>query len=152
MIAAITEDVAYRNACGHSDRENAVLEGNAAVRRAILGSGDMELIRLFVDVPEFRQRLHREVIEKPTPNYMSFCDHSLRMILTMPFVHGTVIFRANTRGCPLHEGSCGRKGYRSMDLSHAYGGGDNKSLFVVEPEARRKWSCRGRRYSVALLS
>lgn len=30
----------------------AVIEGNAAVRRAILNSGDMELIRLFVDVPE----------------------------------------------------------------------------------------------------
>ena len=33
-----------------------------AVRRAVLGSKDMELIRLYSDVPEFRQRLHREVI------------------------------------------------------------------------------------------
>ena len=32
-----------------------------AVRRAVLGSKDMELIRLYSDVPEFRQRLHREV-------------------------------------------------------------------------------------------
>ena len=38
VTAAISEDVAYRNACGHSDRENAVIEGNAAVRRAVLGS------------------------------------------------------------------------------------------------------------------
>ena len=37
--------------------------GNAAVRRAVLASKDMELIRLYSDVPEFRQRLHREVIE-----------------------------------------------------------------------------------------
>ena len=47
VTAAISEDVAYRNACGHSDRENAVIEGNAAVRRAVLGSKDMELIRLY---------------------------------------------------------------------------------------------------------
>ena len=67
MTAAISEDVAYRNACGHSDRENAVIEGNAAVRRAVLGSKDMELIRLYSDVPEFRQRLHREVIDETYP-------------------------------------------------------------------------------------
>ena len=35
VTAAIYEDTAYRNACGHSDRENAVIEGNAAVRRAV---------------------------------------------------------------------------------------------------------------------
>ena len=67
VTAAISEDVAYRNACGHSDRENAVIEGNAAVRRAVLGSKDMELIRLYSDVPEFRQRLHREVIDETHP-------------------------------------------------------------------------------------
>ena len=67
VTAAISEDAAYRNACGHSDRENAVIEGNAAVRRAVLGSKDMELIRLYSDVPEFRQRLHREVIDETYP-------------------------------------------------------------------------------------
>lgn len=67
VTAAISENMAYRNACGHSDRENAVIEGNAAVRRAVLGSKDMELIRLYSDVPEFRQRLHREVIDETYP-------------------------------------------------------------------------------------
>ncbi|EEQ60529.1 SNF2 family N-terminal domain protein [Clostridiales bacterium 1_7_47FAA] len=67
VTAAISEDAAYRNACGHSDRENAVIEGNAAVRRAVLGSKDMELIRLYSDVSEFRQRLHREVIDETYP-------------------------------------------------------------------------------------
>ena len=67
VTAAISEDAAYRNACGHSDRENAVIEGNAAVRRAVLGSKDMELIRLYSDMPEFRQRLHREVIDETYP-------------------------------------------------------------------------------------
>ena len=67
VTAAISEDAAYRNACGHSDRENAVIEGNAAVRRAVLSSKDMELIRLYSDIPEFRQRLHREVIDETYP-------------------------------------------------------------------------------------
>ena len=67
VTAAISEDAAYRNACGHSDRENAVIEGNAAVRRAVLASKNMELIRLYSDVPEFRQRLHREVIDETYP-------------------------------------------------------------------------------------
>ena len=49
VTATISEDTAYRNASGHSDRENAVIEGNAAVRRAVLGSKDMELIRLYSD-------------------------------------------------------------------------------------------------------
>ena len=63
VIATVSEDTAYRNACGHSDRENAEIECNAAVRRAVLNSKDMELIRLFSDVPEFRNHLHQEVFE-----------------------------------------------------------------------------------------
>lgn len=60
----IMRTLPYRNACGHSDHENAVIEGNAAIRRAVLGSGNMELLRLYSDTPEFRQRLHREIIDE----------------------------------------------------------------------------------------
>ena len=60
VMEAVTQDTRYRNACGHSDYENAMIECNAAVRRTILDSHDIELIRLFSDVPEFRQWLHRE--------------------------------------------------------------------------------------------
>ena len=67
VLEAVIQDTAYRNACGHSDRENAVIEGNAAIRRAVLGSGNMGLLRLYSDVPEFRQRLHREVIDETYP-------------------------------------------------------------------------------------
>ena len=56
VMAAVSEDTVYRNACGHSARENAEIECNAAVRRAVLNSKDMELIRLFSDMPEFRSR------------------------------------------------------------------------------------------------
>ncbi len=61
---SIEQDNAYRNACGHSDRENAVLEGRAAIRRAVLDSGDIELIKAFSDNSEFRESLYETVIEQ----------------------------------------------------------------------------------------
>jgi len=67
VMEAVTQDTRYRNACGHSDYENAMIECNAAVRRTILDSHDIELIRLFSDVPEFRQWLHREVADETYP-------------------------------------------------------------------------------------
>ena len=67
VMEAVIQDIRYRNACGHSDYENAMIECNAAVRRAILDSHNIELIRLFSDVPEFRQRLHREVADETYP-------------------------------------------------------------------------------------
>ena len=67
VTAAVMEDMPYRNACGHSDHENAVTEGSAAIKRAILNSGDLELIRLYSDVPEFRSHLHQEVIDETYP-------------------------------------------------------------------------------------
>ena len=69
VLEAVTQDIRYRNACGHSDYENAVIEGNAAIRRAVLGSGNMGLLRLYSDTPEFRQRLHREVIDETYEEY-----------------------------------------------------------------------------------
>ncbi|MSC86271.1 DEAD/DEAH box helicase [Eubacterium sp. am_0171] len=60
---AVEQDARYRNACGYPDRENAAIECNAAVRRAVLNSNDMELIRSFSDMPEFRERLHQETFE-----------------------------------------------------------------------------------------
>ena len=67
VLEAVIQDTRYRNACGHSNYENAVIEGNAAIRRAVLGSGNMGLLRLYSDTPEFRQRLHREVIDETYP-------------------------------------------------------------------------------------
>ena len=63
VIAAVLEDTAYRNACGHTDRENAQIECNAAVRRAVLQMKNTELLKPFLDMPEFRSRLHSEVFD-----------------------------------------------------------------------------------------
>ena len=94
VLEAVTQDIRYRNACGHSDYENAVIEGNAAIRRAVLGSGNMGLLRLYSDTPEFRQRLHREVIDETYP--MSCCALSRTMTSTRLSRTGMAKSRANT--------------------------------------------------------
>ena len=63
VMTAVSEDTAYRNACGHTDRENAQIECNAAVRRAVLQMKNTELLKPFLDMPEFRSRLHSEVFD-----------------------------------------------------------------------------------------
>ena len=130
VMAAVSEDTAYRNACGHSDRENAEIECNAAVRRAILGSKDMELIRLFSDVPEFRSRLHQEVFEGTyerlhdllRPLSQDDIDDALRAW------NGNVESKhAVVRYMEQH----GREKETAAWLAHEYGGKEGNNLFIV---------------------
>ena len=67
ILEAVTQDARYRNACGHSDYESAVIEGRSAIRRAVLSSGNRELLQLYSYTPEYRQRLHREIIDETYP-------------------------------------------------------------------------------------
>ena len=143
VITAVSEDIAYRNACGHSDRENAEIECNAAVRRAILGSKDMELIRLFSDMPEFRSRLHQEVFEGTyerlhdllRPLSQDDIDDALRAW------NGNIESKhAVVRYMQQH----GREKETAAWLAHEYGGNENNNLFIVRagsPEtAELTWS------------
>ena len=143
VMAAVSEDTAYRNACGHSDRENAEIECNAAVRRAVLNSKDMELIRLFSDMPEFRSRLHREVFEGTherlhdllRPLSQDDIDDALRAW------NGNIGSKhAVVRYMEQH----GREKETAAWLAREYGGNESKSLFIVRagsPEtAELTWS------------
>ena len=130
VTAAISEDAAYRNACGHSDRENAVIEGNAAIRRAILGSGDLELIRLYSDVPEFRQRLHREVIDETYPRL-----HEMLRPLSQDDIDDAI--RAwngdiqSKHAVVRYMEKHGREKDTAAWLAQEYSGNDSKNLFVI---------------------
>ena len=130
VMAAVSEDTAYRNACGHSDRENAEIECNAAVRRAVLNSKDMELIRLFSDMPEFRSRLHRETFEGTyarlhdllRPLSQDDIDDALRAW------NGNIGSKhAVVRYMEQH----GREKETAAWLAREYGGNESKSLFIV---------------------
>ena len=76
---AISQDTAYCNACGHSDYDNAVMEGNAAIRRAVLNLKDMELLKLFLDNIEFRHELYPRVIAN-TYEVRQLCSVGCRLI------------------------------------------------------------------------
>ena len=130
VMAAVSEDTAYRNACGHSDRENAEIECNAAVRRAVLNSKDMELIRLFSDMLEFRSRLHRETFEGTyerlhgllRPLSQDDIDDALRAW------NGNIGSKhAVVRYMEQH----GREKETAAWLAREYGGNESKSLFIV---------------------
>ena len=130
VMAAVSEDTAYRNACGHSDRENAEIECNAAVRRAVLNSKDMEIIRLFSDVPEFRSRLHQEVFEGTyerlhdllRPLSQDDIDDALRAW------NGNIESKhAVVRYMQQH----GREKETAAWLAHEYGGKEGNNLFIV---------------------
>lgn len=130
VTAAISEDAAYRNACGHSDHENAVIEGNAAIRRAVLGSGDLELIRLYSDVPEFRQRLHREVIDETYPRL-----HEMLRPLSQDDIDDAIrAWNGNIESkhaVVRYMEQHGREKDTAAWLAQEYSGNDSKSLFVI---------------------
>ncbi len=63
----VLQDTAYQNACRNSDRENARIEGDAAVKRAVGSLEDMELYRLYYDDPESKTRLHDAVFDATYP-------------------------------------------------------------------------------------
>ena len=130
VTAAISEDAAYRNACGHSDRENAVIEGNAAVRRAVLGSKDMELIRLYSDIPEFRQRLHREVIDETYPKLHEF----LRPLSQEDIDTALCVWNGNIESkhaVVRYMKDHAREKDTAAWLAQEYGGSNSNSLFIT---------------------
>ena len=155
VMAAVSEDTPYRNACGHSDRENAEIECNAAVRRAVLNSKDMELIRLFSDVPEFRNHLHQEVFEGTyewlhdllRPLSQDDIDDALRTW------NGNIESKhAVVRYMQQH----GREKETGAWLAHEYGGKEGNNLFIVRagsPEtAELSWAKVQRRIAQLIQS
>ena len=64
---ALSKDEAFINACRNSDRQNAYLEGAAAIRRIVMESGDLQLAQLYFDMPSFHNRLHQELLDEMYP-------------------------------------------------------------------------------------
>ena len=134
VLEAVTQDIRYRNACGHSDYENAVIEGNAAIRRAVLGSGNMGLLRLYSDTPEFRQHLHREVIDETYPKLHELLrplsDNDIDRAIQdwngkIESKHAVVRYMKD------HA----RERDTAAWLAHEFDGGDGKTPFAIRPES-----------------
>ena len=130
VLEAVTQDTAYRNACGHSDYENAVIEGNAAIHRAVLGAGNMGLLRAYSDMPEFRQRLQREIIGETYPKLHELLhpisdddiDDAIRTW------NGDI---QSKQAVIRYMGAHAREKDTAAWLAHEYSGRDSKSLFVI---------------------
>ena len=131
---ALEADTAYRNACGHSDHENAVIEGNAAVRRAVLNSSDLELIRLYSDVPEFRHRLHGEVIDETYPKL-----HELLRPLSQDDIDDALRAwngNADSKRAVIHYMEAhAREKDTAAWLAREFNGSDGKTPFAVRPDS-----------------
>ena len=63
----LSKDEAFVNACRNSDRQNAYLEGTQAIRRIVMASDDLQLVRLYFDTPSFHERLHQELLDELYP-------------------------------------------------------------------------------------
>ena len=102
MGNALVADDAFLNACHNSDRENAYLEGAAAIRRIVMESGDLQLTKLYFDMPAFHNRLHQELLDElyptlattvtPSPYKVTQAGHSTR-----PCSSGTAGLKASTQ-------------------------------------------------------
>ena len=76
VAAALVKDTAFVNACRNSDRENAIMEGADAIRRIVNESGDLQLAKLYFDMPAFHNRLHQELLEETYPKLVNAAGHS----------------------------------------------------------------------------
>ena len=76
VAAALVKDTAFVNACRNSDRENAIMEGADAIRRIVNESGDLQLAKLYFDMPAFHNRLHQELLEETYPKLVNAADRS----------------------------------------------------------------------------
>ena len=134
VLKAVTKDTRYQNTCGHSDYESAVIEGRSAIQRAVLASGNKELLHLYSYTPEFRQRLHREVIAETYPKL-----HELLRPLSDNDIDRAIQDwngKIESKHAVVHY----MKGHaREKDtaewLAHEFDGGDGKTPFAVRPES-----------------
>lgn len=62
LIETLANDSAYINAVRNSDRQNALAEGFAAIRRIAAASEDMRFLKLYHDNAEFRNGLRNDVL------------------------------------------------------------------------------------------
>ena len=52
------------------------MEGADAIRRIVNESGDLQLAKLYFDMPAFHNRLHPELLEETYPKLVNAADHS----------------------------------------------------------------------------
>ena len=107
-----------------------MIEGRSSIRRAVLSSGNRELLQLYSYTPEFRQRLHREIIDETYPRL-----HELLRPLSQDDIddairawNGDV---ASKRAVVHYMADHAREKDTAAWLAREYSGGDSTKLLLA---------------------
>ena len=121
---ALSKDEAFINACQNSDKENAYLEGEAAISRIVTASGDMQLTKLYFDMPTFHDRMNRELLDELYPTLATMVESSRYQITQEDIDNALREWNGNLKAkqeLALYMQERGRERTTAAWLAQAYG-------------------------------
>ena len=131
---ALSKDTAFVNACRNSDRQNAYLEGADAIRRIVTVSDDLQLVRLYFDMPAFHNRLHQELLEELYPTLAATIAPSPYQITQEDIDNALLDWHDNLKGkqeVALYMQAHGRERSTAAWLAAKYGWEDSKTPMYI---------------------
>ena len=131
---ALSKDTAFVNACRNSDRQNAYLEGADAIRRIVTASDDLQLVRLYFDMPAFHNRLHQELLEELYPTLAATVAPSPYQITQEDIDNALLDWHDNLKGkqeVALYMQAHGRERSTAAWLAAKYGWEDSKTPMYI---------------------
>ena len=131
---ALSKDTAFVNACRNSDRQNAYLEGADAIRRIVTASDDLQLVRLYFDIPAFHNRLHQELLEELYPTLATTVAPSPYQITQEDIDNALLDWHNNLKGkqeVALYMQAHGRERSTAAWLAAKYGWEDSKTPMYI---------------------
>ena len=131
---ALSKDTAFVNACRNSDRQNAYLEGADAIRRIVTASDDLQLVRLYFDMPAFHNRLHQELLEELYPTLATTVAPSPYQITQEDIDNALLDWHNNLKGkqeVALYMQAHGRERSTAAWLAAKYGWEDSKTPMYI---------------------
>ena len=131
---ALSKDTAFVNACRNSDRQNAYLEGADAIRRIVMASDDLQLVRLYFDMPAFHNRLHQELLEELYPTLAATVAPSPYQITQEDIDNALLDWHNNLKGkqeVALYMQAHGRERSTAAWLAAKYGWEDSKTPMYI---------------------
>ena len=120
----LSKDEAFINACRNSDRENAYLEGEAAILRIVTASGDMQLTKLYFDMPTFHDRMNKELLDDMYRTLATMVEPSPYKITQEDIDNALLDWHDNLKGkqeVALYMQERGRERTTAAWLAQAYG-------------------------------
>ena len=130
----LSKDTAFVNACRNSDRQNAYLEGADAIRRIVTASDDLQLVRLYFDMPAFHNRLHQELLEELYPTLATTVAPSPYQITQEDIDNAILDWHDNLKGkqeVALYMQAHGRERSTAAWLAAKYGWEDSKTPMYI---------------------